>query len=93
LQEEWSPHDKEIPPELISMINEAWKEMLVQDAFNNMPHRLPDTTAYFMDNCTRFLTRTYCPTNEDILNLRTVTQTVSDTAFDFKSTKMHVLCF
>jgi hypothetical protein len=73
------------------MIAKLWQEVVIQDAFKNLPHGLPDTTAYFMNSSSKYLTNGYSPTNEDILNLRTVTQTVSDTIFDVKGKKIHFI--
>jgi energy-coupling factor transporter ATP-binding protein EcfA2 len=45
VQEEWSPRDTDVPTELIPLLKQAWDEVVVQDAFKNTPHGLPDTTA------------------------------------------------
>ena len=44
-----------------------------------------------MNECTKYLAPNYPPTNDDILNLRTVTQTVSDTLFTVEGKGVHFI--
>jgi hypothetical protein len=44
----------------------------------------------FFDNIDRIMEADYTPTDQDLLNLRTVTQSVSDTIFHVEGKKLHV---
>jgi guanine nucleotide-binding protein subunit alpha, other len=72
------------------LIKKVWDDESIKEAFKK-DNGLPDTTEYFLSDLERFLDPQFEPTNDDILNLRTVTQTVSDSVFDIKPHKVHCI--
>ncbi|KAJ3304739.1 hypothetical protein HDV03_002424 [Kappamyces sp. JEL0829] len=89
--EDWNGAEMPITPEILAKTKAAWSEGTVRGIFESGKVLLPDTTSYFMDSIDRILAPSYSPTNSDILNLRTVTQSVSDTVFQVDGQRLHVL--
>ncbi|KAJ3311410.1 Guanine nucleotide-binding protein G(o) subunit alpha [Boothiomyces sp. JEL0838] len=74
----------------IRNILQMWKEPQVIEKYNLLVDKLiPRTTERFIEEVERIGARNYHPTNNDILLLRTVTQTVSDTVFEFSKVRIH----
>lgn len=78
-------------------MTELWKEGPIIDAFLNLPHDLPETTEQyiffnsFQGKIKQIFDSSYIPTNEDILQLRTVTQTVSVSTFLVEGQNVHFI--
>ncbi|KAJ3366571.1 hypothetical protein HDU91_001792 [Kappamyces sp. JEL0680] len=88
--EAWSRGDKDAD-KLLELAQKCWNEPVIRNIYETADHRLPDSSKYFVQNLDRILLNNYQPTNQDILNLRTVTQSVSDTVFKIKSQSLHVI--
>ncbi|KAJ3306052.1 hypothetical protein HDV03_000589 [Kappamyces sp. JEL0829] len=85
----WDVQQTEVDADIIPAICEAVREQAILDIFKEGQHTLPDTTEFFLENVSRILCNDYIPTNEDILSLRMVTQSVSETIFTIKGVPYH----
>ncbi|KAJ3325373.1 Guanine nucleotide-binding protein G(o) subunit alpha [Boothiomyces sp. JEL0866] len=74
----------------IQNILKMWKEPQVIEKYNLLVDKqIPRTTERFIEEVERIGAADYQPTNNDILLLRTVTQTVSDTVFELSKVRIH----
>ncbi|KAJ3364857.1 hypothetical protein HDU91_002421 [Kappamyces sp. JEL0680] len=80
-----------VTPRSIERLLEAWKEPRIAQVWQTTTHYLPDSTSYYFDEHQRILAPGYTPSNQDILNLRTITQSVSDTVFRIRKKNLHVI--
>ncbi|KAJ3271583.1 Guanine nucleotide-binding protein G(t) subunit alpha-1 [Terramyces sp. JEL0728] len=83
----WPTADYIIPVEIADIILDIWKTQEVQDATPTL--QIPETTDFFMNDIHRIIQPSFIPTNLDILNLRTITMNISETAFTYKNKKFH----
>ncbi|KAJ3301707.1 Guanine nucleotide-binding protein G(t) subunit alpha-2 [Kappamyces sp. JEL0829] len=80
-----------VTPRSIERLLKAWKEPRIAQVWQTTTHYLPDSTSYYFDEHQRILAPGYTPSNQDILNLRTITQSVSDTVFRIRKKNLHVI--
>ncbi|KAJ3366570.1 hypothetical protein HDU91_001791 [Kappamyces sp. JEL0680] len=76
----WFSGESEITPEAREMLISAWTDSWVREQFDKQAANYPDTIMH-----------QFVPSNEDILNLRTVTQSVSDTIFTVQKKNVHFI--
>ncbi|KAJ3304741.1 hypothetical protein HDV03_002426 [Kappamyces sp. JEL0829] len=74
---EWHQEEIAIPEAIKAQTVEAWSEPIIQQIF--------------MEHINRICAPQYVPTNDDILNLRTITQSVTDTIFPVDGQRLHVI--
>jgi GTPase SAR1 family protein len=85
-------HKDTFTPEIVSQIKELWSEKFVQDTVENLKgFVILDTSSYYFESLDRIADTNYTPNNDDILNLRTVTMSVSDNVFETKDGKIHLI--
>jgi hypothetical protein len=89
--EQWNVSIVTLDTANLSMMIKVWQDATIKEVFQKQEHGLPDTTEYFLKNLARFLDTEYQPTNDDILNLRTVTQAVNDSTFTIRNSKIHCI--
>ncbi|KAI8899447.1 guanine nucleotide binding protein, alpha subunit [Globomyces pollinis-pini] len=58
-----------------------WKDPIVQQTFQDIKYQLPLTIPYFFDKLVKITSDEYTMTNEDMLNVRQETKTISDNVF------------
>jgi hypothetical protein len=75
----------------INLMKSCWEEQSVKLFYSSRGHDLPETTDYFLDQLDRVMSNSYIPTNDDILKLRIVTQSVSDNVFMLGKDRMHFI--
>jgi hypothetical protein len=81
----------EYPGDMVELMLEAWKEEAIVEKWGEGIHQIPETTLLFRDDHDRLYASDYKPTNQDILNLRTVTMSVKDTIFTINQDRIHVI--
>ncbi|KAI8896372.1 guanine nucleotide binding protein, alpha subunit [Globomyces pollinis-pini] len=70
-----------IPEVLIGLITDLWNNIESQEHLANLIYPIPDSTSHFINRLPDLIKPDCLPTQEDILLLRTVTQSVSETIF------------
>ncbi|KAI9349772.1 guanine nucleotide binding protein, alpha subunit [Obelidium mucronatum] len=79
--------EEEIAPEVVEAIQNVWKDPGVQYCFKRAnEYQLIDTCPYYLNDLDRFFTPGYVPIDQDILNSRLMTLTISETKFNVDST-------
>ncbi|KAI8894896.1 guanine nucleotide binding protein, alpha subunit [Globomyces pollinis-pini] len=74
---------------LIDLITNLWVDPLIQNVYSGLSSKIPQTTPHFFDNLSRLVKLDSIPTNEDILLVRTVTPSISDTVFEIENLRFH----
>ncbi|KAJ3325396.1 Guanine nucleotide-binding protein G(t) subunit alpha-3 [Boothiomyces sp. JEL0866] len=85
--EDWPTPDNAIPKEMVDTVKRLWEIPEVKASCKDL--KLPETTPFFFNAVERLSEAQYSPTDEDILNLRTVTQCVSETIFNINGSNFH----
>ncbi|KAJ3304740.1 hypothetical protein HDV03_002425 [Kappamyces sp. JEL0829] len=88
---DWRQQQSQIDSNTILDIKRAWSDPNLQELVETGLVHLPETTGYFMDNIDRILDPSYTPSNQDILYLRTITQSISDTVFTIDNQRLHII--
>ncbi|KAI8892421.1 guanine nucleotide binding protein, alpha subunit [Globomyces pollinis-pini] len=69
---------------VLDALTTFWTDPIIREKYNQLGDVFPHTTAHFFDKIAILGTKDYIMNNEDMLLLRTVTQTVADVVFDIK---------
>ncbi|KAI9349774.1 guanine nucleotide binding protein, alpha subunit, partial [Obelidium mucronatum] len=76
---------EEVDQNVIDAIKAVWKDPGIQYCYSRSNEfQLIDTCAYFLDDIERFFTPEYIPTDQDILNCRIMTLTITESRFQVK---------
>ncbi|KAI8899445.1 guanine nucleotide binding protein, alpha subunit [Globomyces pollinis-pini] len=78
-----------LPFLVIKSIKTLWKDPVFQTEFETLKSDLPNSAVYFFDKVSDIGNPNYVLSNEDVLLLRTVTQSVSDTVLTIDNHVMH----
>jgi GTPase SAR1 family protein len=84
-------NDMDVDDAVADNVEILWKEVAVQEVFENRARlKLDDSSSYFFNQVRRIATRSYIPTDKDILLVRHRTTGVIEQTFDIKGTTFHV---
>jgi len=77
-------------PELGQDIQALWADSGIQkaDTFKDKAYQLNDSSAYFFDNISRFISASYIPTQQDVLRARVRSTGIEEAVFKFED-----ICF
>ncbi|KAI8892422.1 guanine nucleotide binding protein, alpha subunit [Globomyces pollinis-pini] len=70
-----------LDPEIISSIEAFWSDPVVKEKYQSLSSVIPHNTYMYFNMINSIGTKEYLPSNDDILNLRTVTQTIQHHTF------------
>ncbi|KAI8901319.1 guanine nucleotide binding protein, alpha subunit [Globomyces pollinis-pini] len=79
----------DFPEIIVNLLTTIWNDSNIKTTFISLEQEFPASTSFFFDKLTQISTKSYIMTDSDILLLRTVTQTISDTVFPIQGKNMH----
>eukprot|EP01084_Bolivina_argentea_P181242 313043_1 len=84
-------NDMDVDEQVAENVEILWKEPAVKEIFENRAKlKLDDSSCYFFEDVRRIATRSYIPTDKDILLVRHRTTGVIEQKFDIKGTTLHI---
>jgi len=84
-------NDMDVDENVAENVEALWKEPAMKEIYANRAKlKIDDSSAHFFDNVRRIATRSYIPTDEDILLVRHRTTGVIEQKFTIRGTAFHV---
>jgi len=84
-------NDMDVDEAVASNVETLWKEPAMKEIFANRAKlKIDDSSAYFFDQVRRIATRSYIPTDQDILLVRHRTTGVIEQKFTIRGTAFHI---
>jgi hypothetical protein len=78
-----------IPSNIARLVHQIWNSKEIKDIFKEKENEFLDTIEYFLNDSQKYFEPAYIPTNEDLINLRSVTLAVSRYTFEIDAQKIH----
>mmetsp|Transcript_50805 Transcript_50805/g.80939 ORF Transcript_50805/g.80939 Transcript_50805/m.80939 type:complete len:357 (-) Transcript_50805:749-1819(-) len=84
-------NDMDVDEQVAENVEILWKEPAMKEIFENRAKlKIDDSSAYFFDEVRRIATRSYIPTDKDILLVRHRTTGVIEQKFEIRGTIFHI---